>query len=97
MSRSSRLDQDDAEKIATKLGAERRPGRKHDIAIVRVEETYIGHYGIRRGKGTGHDYIPKQIGVTMREALDLARCNLYRDDYEKLLRERAKLPAQISN
>ena len=40
----------------------------------------------------GHDYIPRQIYVTMREALELARCNLYKEDYERILKERGKLP-----
>lgn len=72
-------------------------GRGHTNAVVRVEGTYIGRFGIRRGKRTGHDYIPRQIYVTMSQALGLARCSLYKDDYEKILEERGKLPARISN
>ena len=78
--------------IAEKLGAEISQGRKHTNVVVRVHGTYIGRFGIRRGKSAGHDYIPKQIQITMREALGLARCSLYKQDYEKILRDRGRLP-----
>ena len=40
----------------------------------------------------GHNYIPRQIYITMREALELARCSLYKEDYERILKERGRLP-----
>jgi hypothetical protein len=76
---------DDAELIATKLGAEISEGRKHVIAKVRVDGVYIGQFGIRRGANVGHDYIPRQIHVTTRQALSLARCTLYLDGYRSIL------------
>lgn len=79
-------------KIADKV-AEISEGRRHTNAVVRVNGTYIGRFGIRRGKkGLGHDFIPKQIGVNMKQALELGRCTLDSDDYERILRERGKLP-----
>ena len=82
--------------IANKLGAEISEGRKHTNAVVRVRGTYIGRFGIRRGSSAGHDYIPRQIHISMREALGLARCSLYRADYEKILKDRGKLPPDSS-
>ena len=78
--------------IAHKLDAEITEGRRHTNAVVRVDGTYIGRFGIRRGSNAGHDYIPSQIRVTMREALGLARCTLYMADYKKILKERHNLP-----
>ncbi len=86
------LTADSAVAIAKKLKAEIREGRGHTQVVVKIDGTYIGRFGIRRGKkGLGHNYIAKQIGVTMKEALGLARCTLYREDYERLLREQGKL------
>ena len=53
---------------------------------------YIGRFGIRRNNDASHNFIPKQIGVTMREALGLARCTLYKQDDEASLRKSGKLP-----
>ena len=78
--------------IANKLGAEISEGRKHTKVVVRIDGTYIGQYGIRRGTNVGHDYIPRQIHCTVKEALGLARCNVDKADYEKSLRDQGKLP-----
>ena len=86
------LTADSALMIANKLQAEISEGSKHTNVVVRIEGTYIGRFGIRRNTNVGHDYIPRQIYVTMREALGLARCSLYRADYERILKERGKLP-----
>ena len=86
------LTADSALTIANKLQAEISEGRKHTNVVVRIDGTYIGRFGIRRGRNLGHDYIPRQIYVTMKEALGLVRCNLYKADYERILKERGKLP-----
>ena len=78
--------------IAEKLDAEISEGRKHTGAVIRINGTYIGRFGIRRNKDASHNYIPAQIGITMREALGLALCTLYKPDYEKILRKNRKLP-----
>ena len=54
--------------IANKLEAEISEGRKHTNVVVRFCGTYIGRFGIRRGSSAGHDYIPRQIHITMKEA-----------------------------
>ena len=83
---------DSALTIAHKLDAEVSEGRKHTNVVVRVDGTYIGRFGIRRDVHTGHDYIPRQIHITTRQALGLARCTLYKADYERILRDQGKLP-----
>ena len=80
--------------IANKLEAEITEGRKHTGVVVRIRGAYIGRFGICRSRDAGHDYIPKQIHVTMREALGLARCTLYKADYEKILESRGQLPPE---
>ena len=84
------LTQGDAKKIAKKLSAEIVSKRGHDVAIIRTGNgVVLGQYGIRRGsKNSGHDYIPGQIGVTMRQAQDLVNCPMSKEDYFKEMRNR---------
>ena len=78
----------DAEAIARKLGAEIELKRaSHAIAIVRINGKEVGRFGIRRGLNLGHDFIPKQIHVNMRLALNHSRCTKYREDYEEALKK----------
>jgi hypothetical protein len=79
-------------RIAAKLDAELTEGRKHTRAVVRLKGNYVGSYGIRRGTGLGHDYVPGQIQATTRQALDLARCPLSKADFIELLVAQGKLP-----
>ena len=83
---------DSALTIANELEAEISEGRRHTNVVVRIHGTYIGRFGIRRNRNVGHDYIPRQIYVTTSEALGLARCSLYKADYERILKDRGKLP-----
>jgi hypothetical protein len=78
--------------IAQKLEAEITDGRKHAIAKIRCNGVYVGQFGIRRGTNLGHDYIPRQIFVTTRQALELARCTIYKEDYIALLTAQGRLP-----
>ena len=82
-----------AHRIAAKLGAEIRKGRgKHKKVIVRVDGVYIGQFGLRKSKKTGHDYVADQIGVPMSAARSIAACTIDMDGYRTILRERGKLP-----
>ena len=93
MSGRSLFTADSALAIANKLDADVLKGRrKHIGVVVRIKGTYIGRYGIRRGSNSGHDYIPRQLQTTTRVALGLARCTHYKEDYERDLRDRGKLP-----
>lgn len=92
MSGRSKLVTRDAEAIAGKIASEVEERRGHAIAKIRVGGRHICQFGIRRGTSVGHDYIPRQINVSMRQALELARCTMYRDDYERILAERGLIP-----
>ena len=89
---SPQIDGKAARKIASKLEAEIKSGRGHEKAIVRVDGVYIGQFGLRRSKKTGHDYVAEQIGVPMSAARDIAACTIDKAGYEAILRERGKLP-----
>lgn len=85
----------EAEQIATKLDAEIDDRRRHAVVLIRWQGKIIATYGIRRGsRETGHDYIPRQIFLTLRETVNLARCPLSKEEYFNLLRARGKLPTQ---
>ena len=83
----------EAEQIAAKLNAEVKEGRGHTRVLVRWQGRLVASYGIRRGsRETSHDYIPRQIFLSFRQTLDLARCPLTRDQYFEILRSSGKLP-----
>lgn len=89
------LTQKHAEKIAEKLSATVTPGRKHARVRIEREGQYLGSYGIRRGsKDENHDYIPGQIGVSMRQALDLANCPMSREEYFRLMEAETEAPSR---
>jgi len=81
----------EAEQIAQKLGEEIRES-KHAVAIIRINGKEVGRFGIRRGTGVGHDYIPRQIHINMKMALNLARCSKYISDYEFVLKNTGFYP-----
>ena len=84
----------DAETIARKLHATfKTKGRRHRIAIIRLNGREVGRFGIRRGSGDlGHDYIPRQIHVSNQQAQQLADCTLYLASYEQILRNNGFYP-----
>jgi hypothetical protein len=88
----------DAETIATKLNAEfKSKAKSHDIAIVRINGKEVGRFGIRRGSGEpGHDHIPRQMHMSMKHAIQMAQCKIYRAEYENLLRLNGHYPAAES-
>ena len=82
----------EAESIAKKLEAEIIPGRRHPKVIVRWQGTIVAQYGIRRGsRDVSHNYIPNQLFISFREALDLARCPRTKEWYFNALRSKGKL------
>lgn len=83
----------EAEAIARKLGAPIEKGSKHDQAIIRYQGQIIARYGIQRAsKAKSHNYIPGQLFISPRQALDLARCPLSREQFWEILRTKGKLP-----
>ena len=86
------LTQADAQKIAKKIEAEIRKGRRHDLAVFRYEGKYIAQFGISRSsKSQSHDYIAKQLFIRSRQCRDLSDCPLSREDFVAILRGKGLL------
>lgn len=82
----------DGLRIAKKLGIEPVEKRRHTRVSVVIRGQLIGSFGVSRGsKELSHDYIASQIGLTGREARDLAHCPLTVQEYERKLTERGTL------
>jgi len=89
----SKLTADDGEKIADKLVGPPQGGRKHDHVYVKWRGRVVAFYGIRRSSHeVGHDFIPRQLHVTMHQAIGLKRCPVSKDDYFNILRMHNHLP-----
>lgn len=83
-----------AQDIASKLCAEIKNGRKHEIAIIRHNGYQVASYGIRRSsRDKSHDFIPNQLHISGPQTADLARCSLDRDGYFALLAAKGILPS----
>ena len=81
-----------ATKIAKKLSAEVVRRREHDVAVIRSDGVLLCEYGIRRAsKEVGHDHIPGQIFVTMRQARDLANCPMSKEEYFEEMRRQDRI------
>lgn len=86
------LTQNDATRIAKKLDAEFRPGRKHTIASISFDGKYVGSFGIRHAsKDVGHTYIPRQLFITQIQAHELSDCSMSKEAYFQLLKDKGKL------
>jgi hypothetical protein len=85
----------DGETIARKLGATiKKKSRRHKIAVIRINGKEMGRFGIRRGSGEqNHNYIARQIHVSMREAEEISECSKYMPDYEVILRRQNIYPS----
>jgi len=80
--------------IAKKLKAKIvKHTKAHDIAVVYHKGKLIANFGIRRGsnRNLGHDHIPEQIFLRVRDARLLGQCPLSREDWVKILREKGKV------
>jgi 3-dehydroquinate dehydratase len=89
------LTQKEAVEIAKKLQAEIKTGRKHDIVVIRFDETYVGQFNIQRSsKDKSHDYISHQMLITAKQCREFHQCSLSRQDYIEILR--AKSPSPLS-
>ena len=75
------LNRQDAQRIANKLGAEQREGRKHKVVTVRHDGKELGKFNIRHSRGASHAYVPTQIGLSYTQAKELASCTLSKDQF----------------
>ena len=88
------LTRKDGLKIADKLGATKKEGKKHSLYRVIVRNTYVGGFGLPRGsKGRNRNlnWIPKQIGLTTHQAKQLSDCILSKEDYIGILESGGRL------
>lgn len=85
----------DGEIIAHKLKAFiKKRSRKHKMAIVRIKGKEVGRFNIRRGSGElDHNYIARQIYISMREAEEIAGCTKNLPDYEASLKDSGHYPS----
>ncbi|MFO0968047.1 MAG: hypothetical protein U0793_21030 [Gemmataceae bacterium] len=83
-------------KIVKKLEAEliKSKSKAHDEYAVEIDGVILGFISIRRSsdKDIGHDYVPREIHVTTRQAKMLGQCPWSREDYIKCMREKGHLP-----
>ena len=87
------LTQADARKIAKKLKAEIQPGRKHDLVVFRYGGVRVGQFGISRSsKQQSHDYIPRQLYITMKQCREFLDCALTLDGHFEILAGKQLLP-----
>jgi hypothetical protein len=89
------LTADDGDTIAKKLKAEvKKKAANHKIAIVKINGKEVGRFGIRRGSGDlDHNYIQRQLHMSMREAEEMAACRKDLAAYEAILRGNGYYPA----
>jgi hypothetical protein len=86
------LDQNDARRIATKLDAKIRAGRRHEIVIVRYNNQHVAQFGISRGsRSKPHSHIPRQLYISSRAAEEMSDCSMTAEEYFALLIEKGLL------
>jgi hypothetical protein len=87
-----------AVKIVAKLQANSITSRNsaHDEYQVEENGVVLGIISVRRGsnKEQGHDYIPRELHISPRQARDLAQCPWSREDYIDCMREKGQLPPE---
>ncbi len=78
--------------IAKKLKANviKRKKGNHDIAQIFHNDKLVTSFGIRRGsrKNLGHDHIPEQLFLRTRDTKLLGQCDLSREDWIKIVKEK---------
>ena len=84
--KGSKILKSEAEAIALKLQATIETKTKHDVAKIYHGDNLIAHFGIRRGNDSPHSYIPRQLRISEKDALGLARCTVSRDQFLALRR-----------
>ncbi len=90
--RGSPLTGREAETIAKKLGAEIDKSGPHIRAVIRHEGYVLATFGWCHDRKKGNGNIPKDLGLSGRLMLDMARCHYNKDDYLRWLRDKGELP-----
>jgi hypothetical protein len=79
----AKLVTDHANKIAKKLNADFEEGSAHRMAKISFQGKLVATFGIRRGssKDLGHGHIPKELGLSYHDTLELAECTITAEEY----------------
>lgn len=88
------ITQELAEKICEKLcrGEKPKTSSGHDVYAIRHAGQVVGRVSIRRSsKEVGHDYIPREINVSMRFAKEVGTCTKDLPDYIECLRKKGMI------
>jgi len=63
--------------------------RNHDHAILVVDGKEVLSFGIRRAtKEKGHDHLPRDLHLQVKDCKELHQCTLSEKDFLELLREK---------
>lgn len=79
--------------IKKRLKAEVEKDGPHKVAHIYHEGKYVASFHIRHSskKDSGHGHIPKQLGLTPRETIELAICTMTKEAYFEILKERGSI------
>ena len=77
----------EAQALATKLGCEPVSGGKHMKVFVRVDGFLEKIFGFSHDRKKPNAHIADSLGITRKEAQELARCQKSKDWYFDLLRQ----------
>ena len=87
------ITKEDAETIASKLGAEDDPrkGRPHELKRIYVDGKLVASFGISRAsqRNKGHGHIPKLLKISPAKTAELAACTYNLDDWVEDLKARS--------
>ena len=86
----SKLLRKDAEDIARKLRAATSSGA-HITAAVHHNGVLVASFGIRHGSRSAHGHLPGALHLSQSQTVQLARCQISRDQYFELLRKKGLL------
>ncbi len=90
--RGSPLLKNEAEIIAKKLNADIDRSGKHVRAVIQYNGYIIGQFGFCHDRKKGNGNIPKDLGMSPHDTLEMARCKYGWDYYIDLLKEKGDLP-----
>lgn len=83
------------EQICSKLrGTRNRKRPNHEEVTIYYKGKRVARYSIRRGsKELGHGHIPKQIHLSWHQTVLLAQCEISKEDYYNILRDKDTISA----
>lgn len=74
------FDKKDAEKIARKVGAEIKNGKRHKWAFFKIDRRPY-RFGIRHGSNSHHTHLTKDLRLPLTEIKKLVGCSMSAEEY----------------